>query len=148
MSTQKWGAARSVKTKTHNYIALRYTGEQLKGVRDGNRRILKSLTGLSGGVSRSVTTTPNPYVPDQLYDLRKDPTEQANLAHDRSQAQSLQLLQGYLKKELQSFSRRPYGEFIPGGNAVSAEKHADVYQRLLETARAGKQNSKRPKRTK
>ena len=139
------GAARSVKTKTHNYIALRYTREQVDGVRAGSRRFLKSLTGLSGGVSRSVTTTPNPYVADQLYDLRKDPREQDNLAKDMSQARSLSILQGYLKKELQVFEDRPYGEFVPGGNAVAAGKHADVYQRLLETARAGKKNLQRPK---
>jgi len=142
------GAARSVKTKNHNYIALRYTREQLEGVRAGSRRFLKSLTGLSGGVSRSVTTTPNPYVADQLYDLRKDPTEQDNLAKDVSQARSLSILQGYLKKELQVFDDRPYGEFVTGGNAVAAGNHADVYQRLLETARAGKKNSQRPKGTK
>jgi len=142
------GAARSIKTKTHNYIALRYTREQLEGVRAGNRRHLKALTGLSGGVSRSVSSTPNPYVPDQLYDLRKDPTEQANLANDAPQAPSLRILQRYLKKELQVFENRPYGEFVSGGNAVAAGKHADVYQRLLETARAGKKKPKRPKGTK
>jgi arylsulfatase A-like enzyme len=139
------GAARSVKTKTHNYISLRYTREQIEGVRAGNRRHLKSLTGLSGGVSRSVITTPNPYVPDQLYDLQKDPTEQNNLATDASQAPSLRVLQGYLKKELQVFENRPYGEFVPGGNAVATGKHTDVYQRLQETAHASKKNSRRPK---
>ncbi|MDE0737046.1 MAG: sulfatase-like hydrolase/transferase, partial [Pirellulaceae bacterium] len=141
------GAARSVKTKTHNYIALRYTREQLDGVRAGNRRHLKALTGLSGGVSRSVNSTTNPYAADQLYDLRDDSTEQHNLARDASQSQVLRALQNFLKTELQRFPRRPYGEFVPGGNAVAAGAHADVYQRLLETARQGKKKNKPRKPT-
>jgi arylsulfatase A-like enzyme len=142
------GAARSVKTKTHNYIALRYTREQLDGVRAGNRRHLKALTGLSGGVSRSVNSTTNPYAADQLYDLRDDSTEQHNLARDASQSQVLRALQNFLKTELQRFPRRPYGEFVPGGNAVAAGAHGDVYQQLLETARQGKKTTKPRKPTK
>ena len=39
-------APRSIKTKTHSYIALRYTREQVAGVQERQRRELKSLTGL------------------------------------------------------------------------------------------------------
>ncbi|MEO2020609.1 MAG: sulfatase-like hydrolase/transferase, partial [Pirellulaceae bacterium] len=136
------GAARSIKTKTHNYIALRYTREQLEGVRAGNRRQLKALTGLSGGVSRSVNTTTNPYVANQLYDLRHDPTEQHNRAEDASQVEDLGRLQEFLKTELKRFARRPYGEFVPGGNAMAAGNHADVFQRLLKTARENRKQIK------
>jgi len=46
------GPARSIKTKQWNYIALRYTKEQIETIESGHRR-MKQLMGLSGGVSRA-----------------------------------------------------------------------------------------------
>ena len=67
-------------TKRYGYITLRYTKDQIEGVRSGNRRIIKAITGLSGGVARSVTNHPDALAGDQLYDLEKDPRAQRNLA--------------------------------------------------------------------
>ena len=66
------GAARSIKTKTHSYIALRYTREQVAGVRESHRRYLKSLTGqidnnqdlqltIDGTTSGTIKITGGPY---------------------------------------------------------------------------------------
>ena len=46
------GPARSIKTKDWNYVALRYTTEQIEAIRSKHRSV-KQLMGLSGGVSRA-----------------------------------------------------------------------------------------------
>ena len=97
------GAARSIKTKTHSYIALRYTREQVAGVQERQRRELKSLTGLSGGVSRSIATHPHAYTGDQLYDLDRDPDAQKNLADQKRHAGTLTQMKQKLAAELKRF---------------------------------------------
>jgi arylsulfatase A-like enzyme len=128
------GAARSIKTKTHSYIALRYTREQIAGVKESHHRYLKSLTGLSGGVSRSIATHPRAYTGDQLYDLKRDSDAQKNLAgyprHDRT----LRELKQTLTTELKRFPDRPYGEFVSGGNAVPGDGYDEVFETLRKAA--------------
>ena len=128
------GAARSIKTKTHSYIALRYTREQIAGVKESHRRYLKALTGLSGGVSRSIATHPRAYTGDQLYDLKRDSDAQKNLAgyprHDRT----LRVLKQTLTAELKRFPDRPYGEFVSGGNAVPGDGYDEVFETLRKAA--------------
>ena len=106
------GSARSVKTKEWNYIALRYTQEQVEAIRR-NHRSVKQLMGLSGGVSRA-RMQPDAFDPDQLYDLNADPEEMINVADDRKNRKQLRKMQRYLKQELGRFVQRPFGEFIPG----------------------------------
>ncbi len=131
---QEIGAARSIKTRDHSYIALRYTGDQVAGVRDNNRRHLKSMTGLSGGVSRSITTHPHAYSGDQLYDLKDDPDTQKNLASQRRHARTLKHMQDLLIRELGKFPQRPYGEFFTGGNSIGGGSYADVFETLRKAA--------------
>ncbi len=128
------GAARSIKTKTHSYIALRYTREQVAGVQGRNRRFLKALTGLSGGVSRSIATHPHGYTGDQLYDVKRDPEAQNNLATTGRHAQTLNELKQKLTTELKRFPGRPYGEFVPGGNALAGGGYEDVFKSLRRAA--------------
>ena len=128
------GAARSIKTKTHSYIALRYTREQVAGVRESRRRHLKSLTGLSGGVSRSIATHPRAYTGDQLYDLKRDPDAQKNLAGYPDHVRTLNQLKQTLAAELKKFPDRPYGEFVPGGNAVPGGGYDEVFETLRKAA--------------
>lgn len=128
------GAARSIKTKTHSYIALRYTREQVAGVRESHRRYLKSLTGLSGGVSRSIATHPRAYTGDQLYDLKRDPDAQKNLAGYPDHVRTLNQLKQTLAAELKKFPDRPYGEFVPGGNAVPGGGYDEVFETLRKAA--------------
>ena len=128
------GAARSIKTKTHSYIALRYTREQLAGVQERQRRELKALTGLSGGVSRSIATHPHAYTGDQLYDLNRDPDAQKNLADQKRHAGTLKQMKQKLAAELKRFPARPYGEFVPGGNALAGGGYDKVFETLRQAA--------------
>lgn len=110
------GPARSIKTKDWNYIALRYTAEQIKSIKSGHRSV-KRLMGLSGGVSRA-RDYPHAFDPDQLYDLSADPGEKRNVALKSGYDEQLTLMKRWLRQELVKFEDRPFGEFIPGGNAV------------------------------
>ncbi len=126
------GSARSVKTKEWNYIALRYTQEQVEAIRR-NHRSVKQLMGLSGGVSRA-RMQPDAFDPDQLYDLNADPEEMINVADDRKNRKQLRKMQRYLKQELGRFVQRPFGEFIPGGNAVPGDAQTDLRPLLKRIA--------------
>ena len=128
------GAARSIKTKDYSYIALRYTKEQVVGVRENNRRHLRAMTGLSGGVARSIATHPRAYTGDQLYDLTRDPAAQKDLAGYPSHARTLKQLKQTLAAELKKFSDRPFGEFVPGGNAVPGDGYDEVFETLRKAA--------------
>jgi len=139
------GAARSVKTKQFNYIALRYTKDQIEAVKNGSRRDMKVMTGLSGGVARSIQSTPDALAADQLYDLRNDPREQKNLAHNPKHQATLTLMRESLLTELQRFKDRPFGEFIPGKNTAAAGSYDAIVKRLRKEAEKNKANkSKRP----
>ena len=138
---QEIGAARSIKTKDFSYIALRYTRDQVAGVRSNNRRNLKSMTGLSGGVSRSIAAHPHAYTGDQLYDLVSDPDAQKNLASRKRHAKTLKRMQELLIRELGKFPQRPYGEFFTGGNSIAGGSYNDVFE-TLRTAAADKKKKK------
>lgn len=131
------GAARSVKTKNYNYIALRYTQDQIEGARKGTRRHLKAMVGLSGGVARSITSSRHALDNDQLYDLRAENGEQRNLASDPQHQEILKAMQKKLTTELRRFQGRPFGEFIPGGNATAGGEYDDVLS-LLRKESEGK----------
>jgi len=92
------------------------------------------MTGLSGGVSRSIATHPRAYTGDQLYDLKRDPDAQKNLAGYPSHARTLKQLKQTLAAELKKFSDRPFGEFVPGGNAVPGDGYDEVFETLRKAA--------------
>lgn len=135
------GAARSIKTKDWSYISLRYTKDQIDSVRSGDRRILKKLQGLSGGISRG-RTNPNAFSYDQLYNLAKDPLEQNNLATDPRYAAKLKEMKQLLTAELKRFPHRPYGEFVPGGNASPTGSFDDVLEKMRESLRQDARENK------
>jgi arylsulfatase A-like enzyme len=137
------GAARSVKTRQFSYIAIRYSREQVEGVRAGTRRHIKAMTGLSGGVSRSVTSHPTAYTGDQLFDLEKDPESKTNLAGDPNHAETLGALKARLTSELKRFPQRPFGEFVPGGNAIPGGSYEDVFKILRAASREKKSKGKK-----
>jgi hypothetical protein len=92
------------------------------------------MTGLSGGVSRSIVTHPRAYTGDQLYDLKRDPDARKNLAGYPKHAQTLKQLKQTLATELKKFSGRPYGEFVSGGNAVTGGGYDEVFETLRKSA--------------
>jgi hypothetical protein len=51
--------------------------------------------------------------------VKKDAKEQRNLASDPRYGDKLAQMRRMLKKDLESFGR-PFGEFVPGGNAAPA----------------------------
>jgi len=126
------GPARSIKTKQWNYIALRYTQEQIEAIRNEHRSV-KRLMGLSGGVSRA-RMYPHAFDADQLYDLVNDPSEKKNVATKSEHGERLEEMKRLLKRELSKFPNRPFGEFIPGGNAVGIEGQTDLTPKLRKFA--------------
>ena len=92
------------------------------------------MTGLSGGVSRSIATHPRAYTGDQLYDLKRDPDAQKNLAGYPNHARILKQLKQTLAAELKKFSDRPFGEFVLGGNAVPGDGYNEVFETLRKAA--------------
>ncbi len=126
------GPARSVKTKDWNYIALRYTKEQIESIKS-NHRSVKQLMGLSGGVSRARDHS-DAFDADQLYDLTNDSEETTNVASDTANRKRLREMKRMLKQELERFPNRPFGEFVPGGNAVPGKEQKDLAPMLRKFA--------------
>lgn len=81
-----------------NYIALRYTQEQIDAIRNKHRSV-KQLMGLSGGVSRA-KMYPHAFDADQLYDLVNDPSEQKNVATKPGYSKRLEEMKRLLEWEL------------------------------------------------
>jgi len=113
------GCARAVATKEWKYIAIRYTKEQVEAIRAAKPERLPRLMSYIGGVGISTrgAGTPGFYDGDQLYNLTQDPAEQRNLAKDPAHRGRLDAMKAMLASDLKSF-QRPYGEFLPGGNAA------------------------------
>ena len=132
------GAARSIKTKRFSYLALRYTKEQVAGVRANERKYVREVSGLSGGVSRAIQGNPNSLTYDQLYDLKKDPETRDNLARKKNHAATLESMKSSLTAELTRFPDRPYGEFIPGGNAIPGSGYDEVFDLVRTYVETGK----------
>ncbi|VGO15741.1 Arylsulfatase [Pontiella desulfatans] len=123
------GASRAVKTKEWSYMTLRYTTDQVEAMRNNEKMIGKTLTGLSGGISRGASN-PNAVSYNQLYNLKRDRAETNNLADNPEHAGTVKELRAMLAKELLTFEGRPYGEFVPGGNALAAGAYDDILAKI------------------
>jgi arylsulfatase A-like enzyme len=86
----EFGYARAVRTEQWKYIACRLPPSILDPIKSGNVNMLYTQYGkpIKPDVIKPTMFTPtlqrfpNYFVPDQLYDLEKDPREQTNLAAD------------------------------------------------------------------
>ena len=141
------GAARSIKTKEWSYISLRFTKEQVAEMRKSDRVLEKTLSGLSGGISRG-RQNPNSVNYDQLYKLSSDPGATRNLAQNPEYAQRLTTMQQHLTAALKRFPNRPYGEFAPGGNALPAGSYEDVIDKLRQVRDTPEEKKKKKKKKK
>lgn len=113
------GHARGVATKDWKYIAVRYPKEQIAAIQRAAPADLPRAMSYIGRLGIGVRGAERPgfWDEDQLYDLRNDPDERVNLAADSRHDQQLARMRQMLTDELRR-GTRPYGEFVPGGNAA------------------------------
>ena len=140
------GCARAVMTKEYKYIATRYTQDRIDDIlkiEDENLKelILKKLIILDGhfGISsRGIKYNPDYLSPDQIYDLKIDPTEKNNLAKDPLYQDKLDEMKILLTDYLLIFEHRPFGEFIPGSNASAPNPIIEKYiENIIEAFNNG-----------
>ncbi len=138
------GFARAVCTKDFKYVAVRYPKEQIDQIRKARPESLPKLMAYIGrmGIGTRGAQNPGFFDYDQLYNVKRDAKEQRNLAANPRYSQTLAQMRRMLKKDLESFGR-PFGEFVPGGNAAPPDRRQEVTDR--ENRRA---NRKRQTRTK
>ncbi len=113
------GAARAVRTKDWKYICVRYTKEQVEKIRRASLKDLPQNMSYFGrmGIGVRGAVNPNFFDADQLYYVKEDPKELKNLAHDPKYKNRLAMMKTLLTDSLKKFDR-PFGEFVPGGNAA------------------------------
>ncbi len=116
------GSGRAVCTKDWKYIAIRYPKEQIDKIKKARPDLLPKLMAYIGrsGIGTRGARNPNFFDYDQLYNVKKDANERKNLAGNPKYHKQLAAMRRMLRKDLESFGR-PFGEFVPGGNAAPPE---------------------------
>jgi hypothetical protein len=98
-------------------------------MRGREKYLEKTLTGLSGGLSRG-RENPESMNYDQLYNIVSNPEETRNLARNPEFSGKRDEMRQLLTTELKRFHNRPYGEFVPGGNAMPAGSCDDILEAM------------------
>ncbi len=113
------GAARATVTKDWSYIAVRYTKEQIADIQKAAPQNLPKAMSYIGRLGIGVRGADRPgfFDEDQLYHLKSDPKERNNLADNKAQTTRLQEMRHLMQQDLEVIGR-PFGEFLPGGNAA------------------------------
>ena len=113
------GTARAIRTKEFKYISIRYPEDLITKIKRSSDERLPAIMSPLGrlGIGVRGAANPNFWYEDALFRIQKDPKELKNLAYDPEHAPQLAKMQKLLISELQSIGR-PYGELVPGGNAV------------------------------
>jgi hypothetical protein len=113
------GAARATVTKDWSYIAVRYTQDQIAAIQRATPQNLPKAMSYIGRLGIGVRGADRPgfFDEDQLYHLERDPMERKNLAYQKNQATRLKEMRYLLQQDLEVIGR-PFGEFLPGGNAA------------------------------
>ncbi|MCF7973626.1 MAG: sulfatase-like hydrolase/transferase [Phycisphaerae bacterium] len=113
------GYARAVATKQWKYIAVRYPQEQINIIKRASLQNLPRAMSYIGrlGIGTRGAERPGFWDGDQLYDLEADPGEMKNLASDPKHSAQVQKMRDLLTRDIKA-SARPFGEFVPGGNAA------------------------------
>lgn len=113
------GAARATVTKDWSYIAVRHTTEQIEAIKKATPQNLPKAMSYIGRLGIGVRGADRPgfFDPDQLYNLKKDPKEMKNLADQKAQTSRIKEMRALMLQDLEAIGR-PFGEFIPGGNAA------------------------------
>jgi arylsulfatase A-like enzyme len=113
------GAARAAVTKDWSYIAVRHTKEQIAAIKKATPQNLPKAMSYIGRLGIGVRGADRPgfFDEDQLYHLKSDPKEMKNLANQKGQATRVREMRNLLQQDLKAIGR-PFGEFVPGGNAA------------------------------
>jgi arylsulfatase A-like enzyme len=113
------GAARATVTKDWSYIAVRYTKEQIGAIKRAAPQNLPKAMSYIGRLGIGVRGADRPgfFDEDQLYHLKTDPKEMKNLASHIGHSSRVKEMRQKMQQDLQAIGR-PFGEFIPGGNAA------------------------------
>jgi arylsulfatase A-like enzyme len=113
------GTARATVTKDWSYIAVRYTKDQIADIKKSTLQNLPRAMSYIGRLGIGVRGADRPgfFDEDQLYHLKSDPKEMTNLAYDKEQVTQIKEMRDLLQQDLEAIGR-PFGEFIPGGNAA------------------------------
>ena len=113
------GAARATVTKDWSYIAVRHTKDQIAAIKKATPQNLPKALSYIGRLGIGVRGADRPgfFDEDQLYNLKKDPKEMKNLAGQKAQASRIKEMRTLMQQDLEAIGR-PFGEFIPGGNAA------------------------------
>ncbi|OUW76647.1 MAG: hypothetical protein CBD74_12830 [Saprospirales bacterium TMED214] len=114
------GAARATVTKDWSYIAVRHTKEQIATIKRAAPQNLPRAMSYIGRLGIGVRGADRPgfFDEDQLYNLKSDPKEMKNLAYREDKADRLNEMRDLMQQDLEVIGR-PFGEFIPGGNAAA-----------------------------
>jgi hypothetical protein len=128
------GAARATVTKDWSYIAVRYTQEQIAAIKRAKPQNLPRAMSYIGRLGIGVRGADRPgfFDEDQLYHLQRDPKEMKNLAYKKAQATRLKEMRKLMQQDLEVMGR-PFGEFIPGGNAAEPgqiDKQIEIVKQL------------------
>ena len=128
------GTARATVTKDWSYIAVRYTKDQIASIKKATPQNLPKAMSYIGrlGIGLRGADRPGFFDEDQLYDLSKDPKEMKNLAYKKSQTNRMKEMRYLMEKDLKAVGR-PFGEFIPGGNAAQPgqiDKQIEIVKQL------------------
>lgn len=128
------GAARATVTKDWSYIAVRHTKEQIAAIRKATPSNLPKAMSYIGRLGIGVRGADRPgfFDEDQLYHLQRDPKEMKNLAYIKAQATRMKELRNLMQQDLEVIGR-PFGEFIPGGNAAlpgQIDKQIEIVKQL------------------
>ena len=129
------GTARATVTKDWSYIAIRYTKDQIASIKKAAPQNLPKAMSYIGRLGIGVRGADRPgfFDEDQLYDLSKDPKEMKNLAYKKSQTNRMKEMRYMMGKDLEAVGR-PFGEFIPGGNAAEPgqiDKQIEIVKQLV-----------------
>jgi arylsulfatase A-like enzyme len=128
------GTARATVTKDWSYIAVRHTKEQIAAIKRAAPQNLPRAMSYIGrlGIGIRGADRPGFFEEDQLYHLKVDPKEMKNLANHKTQATRLKEMRYLMQQDLEVIGR-PFGEFIPGGNAAEPgqiDKQIEIVKQL------------------
>lgn len=128
------GSARATVSKDWSYIAVRHTKEQIAAIKKVAPKNLPKTMSYIGRLGIGVRGADRPgfFEEDQLYHLKRDPKEMSNLAYHDNQVFRLNDMRNLMQQDLEAIGR-PFGEFIPGGNAAlpgQIDKQIEIVKQL------------------